>query len=318
MSWWRQPLTLIVIPHDGSDTHQLSVQWFTLFSIILVFGLLFGAGVFSAYLHYGSTALSADQSSASSQLASSSSNKEVRLKKLQNKLSSLKQELKKTRTRHQSILEISGFSQFQLPTKRKGGIQQASLKKNNTKQALNKTNKSIQNTLKRNQSLAKLREFMQSRNKVFRHTPMLWPVEGWMSSPYGMRKDPMGGKGKNFHEGIDIAAWHGSPVRAPADGKVTFSGWKSGYGQSLTIRHEYGYKTLFGHLSKRLVSKGQRVKKGTPIGRVGNTGHSTGSHVHYEVQVNGKHINPWPYLVEHYDSYKHYAKTKTKSKEESS
>jgi len=165
----------------------------------------------------------------------------------------------------------------------------------------------LDRSIRRNQQLKRLKKFVQSRNKVFRHTPTLWPTEGWLSSPYGYRKDPMGGKGKSFHEGVDIAAWQGTPVRATADGKVVFSGRKSGYGNIISIRHEYGYKTLYGHLSKRLVEEGQRVTKGMAVGRVGNTGHSTGSHVHYEILVNGKIIDPWPYLVEQFQSYKQYA-----------
>ncbi|MFB6347793.1 MAG: M23 family metallopeptidase [bacterium] len=133
---------------------------------------------------------------------------------------------------------------------------------------------------------------------------MLWPVEGWLSSSYGYRKDPMGGKGKSFHEGVDLAAWYESPVRSPAAGTVEFSGRKGGYGKVVKIRHEYGYTTLYGHLASRTVEEGEQVKKGTLVGRVGSSGHSTGSHLHYEVRINGKAVNPWPYLVQHYDSYK--------------
>lgn len=161
--------------------------------------------------------------------------------------------------------------------------------------------------LKRNHRLDKLREFVRSRNKVFRHTPMLWPVEGWLSSPYGYRQDPMGGRGRSFHDGVDVAAWHGSPVRSSADGKVIFVGRKGGYGKVVKIRHEYGYTSLYGHLSRRLVQNGEEVRKGQVIGRVGSSGHSTGSHVHYEVRVNNRPINPWPYLVQHFETYQAYA-----------
>ncbi|MFB6226853.1 MAG: M23 family metallopeptidase [bacterium] len=114
----------------------------------------------------------------------------------------------------------------------------------------------------------------------------------------------MGGKGKSFHEGVDLAAWYESPVRSPAAGTVEFSGRKGGYGKVVKIRHEYGYTTLYGHLASRTVEEGEQVKKGTLVGRVGSSGHSTGSHLHYEVRINGKAVNPWPYLVQHYDSYK--------------
>ncbi len=151
--------------------------------------------------------------------------------------------------------------------------------------------------------LDELQEFVLSRAKILENTPMLWPTEGWISSRFGYRQDPMGGRGRSFHGGIDIAAWTGTPVRATANGTVRFSGTKTGYGKTVVLDHKFGFKTLYAHLNDRLVRNGQKVDKGDIIGRVGQTGYATGSHLHYEVMINDQKVNPKPYLVEHYSQF---------------
>jgi len=130
-------------------------------------------------------------------------------------------------------------------------------------------------------------------------TPCIWPVDApdaWISSGFGYREDPLNGK-RLFHEGIDVVAPVKSPVRATADGVVTFAGWDAGLGWLLTINHGYGYKTRYGHNHKLLVKKGQRVRRGDVIALEGSTGRTTGPHVHYEVICNGEKVNPYRYLV---------------------
>ena len=122
----------------------------------------------------------------------------------------------------------------------------------------------------------------------------LWPIYGMISSPYGWRIHPIT-KRLSFHTGIDIAAPEGTPVFAAESGIVTFAGKKSGYGLLIIIKSGK-YQTLYGHLSRICVYNGQFVKKGQLIGRVGNTGLSTGPHLHFEVRVEGKHTNPVAYL----------------------
>lgn len=124
-------------------------------------------------------------------------------------------------------------------------------------------------------------------------TPFILPVSGGrVTSGFGYRRCPFTRR-REFHEGIDIAVNVGTPIRAPADGKVTYTGWKSGYGRTLKIDHGYGYKTVYGHNSRIKVKKGQEVKRGDIIALVGNTGRSTGPHLHYEIRVNNKAINPF-------------------------
>lgn len=119
--------------------------------------------------------------------------------------------------------------------------------------------------------------------------------KGWLSSPFGRRADPFTGK-RDWHPGVDFAALSGSDVVATAAGVVTSTGRKSGYGRFVEISHGDGYVTRYAHNKKLLVEKGDMVKKGQAIAKVGNTGRSTGPHVHYEIIKNGKHINPYRYL----------------------
>lgn len=125
--------------------------------------------------------------------------------------------------------------------------------------------------------------------------PSTWPTHGWVTSEFGARRG-WGGRGR-LHEGIDIAAPVGTPISAPGDGVVTFSGYYHGYGQMVTIDHGYGISTLYGHCSSMFVAEGQRVKRGIPIAAVGNTGSSTGPHLHYEVHVDGVPVNPMLYVM---------------------
>ena len=127
--------------------------------------------------------------------------------------------------------------------------------------------------------------------------PTLKPTGGWFTSGFGVRSSPYTGK-PTMHEGLDIANHVGTPIVAPASGVVTFSGSRPGYGSLITIDHGYGIQTQYGHVSRSFVSTGEKVKRGQRIGAVGNTGRSTGPHVHYEVRVNGIPVDPYYYILE--------------------
>ena len=121
--------------------------------------------------------------------------------------------------------------------------------------------------------------------------PLVLPLKSpyRLTSPYG----PRWGK---LHEGLDMAAPYGTPIYAPADGVVVFAGWSNGYGRLTKIRHEFGIETRYAHQAKIRVKVGQRVSRGERIGDMGSSGRSTGSHVHYEIRVNGKSTNPMKFI----------------------
>ncbi len=147
----------------------------------------------------------------------------------------------------------------------------------------------------RRKSLEEVLDVAQKKERLLDTIPMRWPTWGKISSRYGWRKDPFTGR-KAWHTGIDIAAPTGRNVVATAEGKVVFTGWNGNYGKCVIIRHQFGYETVYGHLSKVLVNTGDWVKKNEVVGKVGSTGRSTGPHLHYEVRRYGNVINPWPHL----------------------
>ncbi len=127
-------------------------------------------------------------------------------------------------------------------------------------------------------------------------TPSGWPTKGgWVSSGFGWRSDPFSGK-RSYHEGVDIAAVMGSPVKAMGDGVVTYAGKRIGYGALVEINHGNGYATRYAHISEALVKVGDRVKKGHPVALVGSSGRSTGPHLHFEVLKSRRQLDPRKYL----------------------
>lgn len=125
--------------------------------------------------------------------------------------------------------------------------------------------------------------------------PNLWPVEGPITGSFGERIDPFNGEGA-FHAGVDISASVGQPVISPADGIVEFADFMGGYGRAIVIDHGHGISTRYGHLSSFAVTSGQQVRRGDTIGYVGDSGRSTGPHLHYEVRINDTPVNPHKYL----------------------
>jgi len=128
-------------------------------------------------------------------------------------------------------------------------------------------------------------------------TPSIHPLkDGWVTSSFGNRKSPFTGL-REFHTGLDVGAAEGAPVLAPGNGTVTFAGTKGLYGKTVILNHGHGMATRYAHLSKILKKRGEAVKRGDVIGLVGQTGRSTGPHLHYEVRINGTAVNPEDYIL---------------------
>ncbi len=140
-----------------------------------------------------------------------------------------------------------------------------------------------------------LQDEAEKAYKYLSRIPLGPPVWGKITSRFGYRRDPFTGR-YEFHDGVDIKAPWGTPVRATAEGKVIYAGWKAGYGKTVIIRHAYGFRTLYSHLSRVKVRAGRWVKPGDIIGYVGSTGRSTGPHVHYEVWRHSRKQNPLKYM----------------------
>ena len=146
-------------------------------------------------------------------------------------------------------------------------------------------------------SLEELTSIAKERLARLAATPSVRPVHGWVTSGFGPRVSPFTGL-MAMHDGLDIGAPPNSPIKSPASGVVTVIGFDPKMGNVVNVDHGHGIQTQYGHLARYLVRQGQRVKRGEIIGLVGNTGLSTGPHLHYMVKVNGRTVNPQIYILE--------------------
>ena len=148
----------------------------------------------------------------------------------------------------------------------------------------------------RKEGKIKLHQLLENQKMLLACTPSIWPVRGWLSSSFGYRLSPFS-NAREFHKGIDISTRLKSTIVAPADGTVVFVGRKPGYGKIIRIDHGHGVITKYAHLHKPLTKRGQNVKRGEKIALVGNTGRSTGPHLHYEIRRTGIPVDPLRYIV---------------------
>ncbi len=299
MAWWNRSVTFLLDPFSDGEPYRLSLPWWLALTagglaglafLIVLGGLILGGS--KVLLHDGELITAQDVT----ELRQVREEQRRRL----NRMSSLEEKLERNRRKQEQLLRLVGFDHLSLPSEPSNGFDRVDA---GGDRFLDRT---LDGAIERNRELERIRKFVDSRSELLEHTPTLWPTEGWLSSSYGYRHDPMGGSGGDYHRGIDIAAWHGSPVRAPAEGNVVQVGRNGGYGLTIEIEHRYGYSTLYAHMSESLVEVGDRVSKGALIGRVGQSGRSTGSHLHYEIRVNGDNIDPSPYLIEQYDFHTNY------------
>ena len=149
----------------------------------------------------------------------------------------------------------------------------------------------------RAQSLEVLLDELDDKRQRLVSMPSIWPARGWLTSRFGPRVSPFTGRRQN-HGGIDIAAAAGTPIHAPARGRVTFAGRKGPLGNALVVEHGYGVKTVYGHAKKLHVKAGDTIERGQMIAEIGNSGRSTGPHLHYAIEVNGKAKDPLDYIFD--------------------
>ena len=138
---------------------------------------------------------------------------------------------------------------------------------------------------------------LTEQEKVLSSTPTIAPVLGLITDGFGRRKDPFTGR-LAFHRGLDVSARRGTPIKAPADGIVVFAGNNGGLGRTVRLSHDFGFTTVYGHLDKITVEPGDVVHRGQEIGLLGNSGRSTGPHLHYEVHEDGVAKNPLYYILD--------------------
>jgi biotin carboxyl carrier protein len=156
-------------------------------------------------------------------------------------------------------------------------------------------NRLAASVMEESESLRALEQLISKAGQALVALPSRWPLRGAVNSEFGRRQSPWSAE-REFHSGIDIAAERGTPVRAPAPGTVVFAGPQGEYGLTVIVEHSPDVRTVYGHLGKLLVKPGQRVERGMDLALSGNTGRSSGPHLHYEILVKGQPVNPRAYL----------------------
>lgn len=215
------------------------------------------------------------------------------VKRVQKRLKSLRRLLADINTRYENALNVTGLNRTVLPTP----PDDLQLRLAGKPRPHDTYRTFISRLDAHRRQIGRINEFVRHRRVVMQHIPTRIPVRGWLSSEFGPRRAPMDGRGDGYHTGVDLASWVGRPVWAPANGVVVETGHDRLYGQFVVLKHQFGYKTRLAHLRSRSVEQGQPVRRGQVVGQVGSTGHSTGAHLHYEILINDRPVDPQPYLL---------------------
>jgi murein DD-endopeptidase MepM/ murein hydrolase activator NlpD len=302
-------LTLFVLTNDASKTRQFRLPFRSLkiagavsglFALVLAFVLFDYAKLKSVDMEYGSLKMASSEQRLTMQAFAS------RIKELEGQLAKLSLFDKKIRIianiekepmpaghSDQQLLGMGGDSVVEEELFTKPGARVGELVDKMRSDLMNLEHMAST----QEESFTELKDYLSKRSVKLASTPSILPAKGWVTSNYGSRVSPFTGEPQH-HTGIDIANRIGTPVAASADGIVVQAGKNASLGKFISISHGYGIKTTYGHLSEVLVRPGQKVKRGAQIAQMGNTGRSTGPHLHYAVSVNGLNVNPEKYIVD--------------------
>jgi murein DD-endopeptidase MepM/ murein hydrolase activator NlpD len=302
----KKSYTLIVVPDHDSPVKRYRIQKSFLVQIGMGVMLLAGLAM-GASLHYFQVAQDASENRI---LRDENLTLRTQLKSVRERIEHIGSTLDRVERFDQKLRSMTLLSDPQRnlamgPTEPEAGTKAPTTDTQFTQLTATETPKLLMGRLdklsaeatRQEQSLQELQAYFQDQKSLLASTPSIWPARGWVTSDFGQRLDPYTAE-RVTHGGMDIAAPHGKEVYAPSDGTVVFSGLEGGYGNVIVIDHGYGIKTRYGHLAKMLVKAGDRVKRGAHIAAVGNTGRSTGPHLHYEVRVNGLPQNPRKFILE--------------------
>lgn len=215
----------------------------------------------------------------------------AQINKMKGSMESAENSVKQTKSAQTYIQAIEGKLQTINTYLRKRGLPGF------TKKQEGGGNKAEEAKLSDNEKYSLYDEYLGRLVKTVAYTPLGYPRVSSFSSIFGYRSDPFNSGVAEYHPGIDFKGDYGDPVKCTANGTVEFAGWVNGYGNCVRIQHANSLETLYGHMSKILVHVGQKVTLGDVVGKVGSTGRSTGTHLHYEVRKNGKPVNPVQFLT---------------------
>lgn len=297
--------TIIIVPDGSPKTRRLRVPRWLFTRTLMLFGLLLTAGVFAG-LHYYEAL---DDLSENQALRAENVRLRSDLKRVRERVANISATLDRVEHFDQKLRAIARLSD---PERHLAigpvGMPDADEKDSPSARAMladpidpkvlaNKLDRLESAAERQESSLQELEIYFEKQNTLLASMPSIWPARGWVTSDFGQRVDPFTAE-RIMHRGLDIGAAHGTPVKAPSDGLVIFAGVDGGYGKVLVLDHGYGVKTRYAHLSEIAVKAGDHIKRGERIGAIGNTGRSTGPHLHYEVRINGVPENPRKFILE--------------------
>lgn len=288
-------ICILIVPHTKKVKRILIPQWFpkatiTSLSIFLIFLLTYIVGISTYNLNLKQESL--EKTYTINELQEENLNKEKELASLKSQTNELRQKTDEVQVKLAELdllqRKLERMADMDRPSR--GGIISRDVHLS---------------TLSANDEMDVMKDLLEDKKlelEVFIEdfedqleylecVPDLMPTDGRLTSKFGNRRDPFTRR-IQFHNGIDIANSSGTKIRASAKGEVIFAGTNGAYGRTIIIDHGYGYKTLYAHNRKLLVSSGDKVEKGQVISQMGSTGRSTGSHLHFEIHINNKPIDP--------------------------
>ncbi len=293
----KEHLTVMFIPHSEKRVLTFHISYFTIMFILFLF---IAGATFSTIVILSHTANEQEVSNLVQKSKMWNRSEKIikfEIEKINENIDSLKPVI-------EDLYSIASSDKGEkIDLWAKGGISEDSNNTNIRKLSLPDEIydlKSIKNDIRlTHKYIDHIKNYVEEREKLFSKLPSVWPLKvgGYITSDYGWRRNPFNRRRMEWHKGIDIASWPGAPIVATADGVVVFAGWRGGYGLTVIVKHEYGFETHYAHLSRIGVRNGRNVKRGEVVGYLGRTGYTTGYHLHYEVRIGLKDVNPWPYIM---------------------
>lgn len=300
----QDSLTFIVLSHQRGKIRQfrLSKSFISIVLLLIFFSLGFGA--YGVYVRIN-TLKDRDRFQ---RLMADNALKRRRLMEISSEVGKLRDQLARLHQLDKKIRAIAnlGHPQGEAEFPAVGGVSPGfGLRNELRREKAAKLSKDLRSEIaelrseanRQEESLRRLKELLLKKQDMLARIPTIWPTRGWLASRFGYRISPFTGL-REFHRGIDIAAREGTPIIAPADGFVLRIGKDRAFGLFVELDHGFGYTTFYGHLSKVVVRKGQRVRRGQIIAMMGNTGRSTGPHLHYEIHISGLPVNPLRFIIQ--------------------
>ncbi|MCT4621277.1 MAG: M23 family metallopeptidase [Marinisporobacter sp.] len=293
----NESLHIMIVPHSGNHVRQLKFKRMFLHIFGMIIATICISLMFLIYSNIHLTQQLNNQTDDLSQLQEVNNTQALRINELENITSEVSQKLSTL-----DELEIQTRNLVGLKDKKSSSSQpvsRSSFRNTLTLPSITNPSAPMEETMKilatkmdqETENLNVLIGDVKKQLKFLDAKPNKMPTKGKITSKFGYRRSPFTGR-RDFHTGIDIANKIGTPVRTAGTGIVTFAGWNSAYGKMIIISHGYGYRSLYAHNSSLLVKVGQKVQEGDTIAKMGNTGRSTGPHVHFEVHYNGQQIDP--------------------------